>query len=123
MAKVTGKLQVTVRKAPTAQLGVRPGDDVDGAISGGSLHAAPAKQRRQALDLDTRLRLFHEATDRQRRRQRDAPVTPADGGRGWSREDLYERNGVPVFPVSAAAENEGRPAALELVNRLRDQDP
>jgi hypothetical protein len=33
------------------------------------------------------------------------------------------RNGVPVFPVSAAAGDEATPANLELVNRLRDQDP
>ena len=91
MAKVTGKLQVTVPKALALQLGIRPGDDVDWAISGHSLHVTPVKQRLQALDLETRLRLFHEATDRQRRRQQDAPVTPAEGGRGWSREDLYDR--------------------------------
>lgn len=33
------------------------------------------------------------------------------------------RNGVPVFPVSAAAQEERAPADLALVNRLRDQDP
>ncbi|MCY4076280.1 MAG: hypothetical protein OXH04_12725 [Acidobacteria bacterium] len=77
-----------------------------------------------------RLRLFHETTERQRRREREAPAVPAEGGRGWSREDLYDRgrataarNGVPVFPVSATAEEQGAPADLDLVNRLRDQDP
>ena len=78
----------------------------------------------------TRLRLFHEATERQRRREREVPVPSTGGDRGWLREDLYDRgrvtaatNGVPVFPVSAAAEDEGARADLELVNRLRDQDP
>ena len=81
-------------------------------------------------NLETRLRRFHKTTERQRRREREAPVPPAGGDRGWSREDLYVRgrvaaamNGVPVFPVSTAAEEQRAPADLELVNRLRDQDP
>ena len=43
------------------------------------------------LDRETRLRLFDQATERQRRRQQDAPLTPAGPDRGWSREDLYAR--------------------------------
>ena len=89
MAKVTTKLQVTVPKALAVQLGIRPGDDVDWTVSGNSLHVTPSKVRRRCLDLETRLRLFRQATDRQR--QRDARVTPTDGDRGWSREDLYDR--------------------------------
>ena len=91
MAKVTSKLQVTVPKALAAQLGIRPGDDVDWTVSGNSLHVTPSKDRRQCLDLETRLSLFRQATDRQRHRQRDARVTPTDVDRGWSREDLYDR--------------------------------
>ena len=91
MAKVTSKLQVTVPKTLAIQLGIRPGDDVDWTISGDSLHVTPSRNRRHVLDLETRLRLFHQATDRQRRRQQEAPVTQADVDRGWSREDLYER--------------------------------
>ena len=91
MAKVTSKLQVTVPKALAVQLGIRPGDDVDWTVSGNSLHVTPSKDRRQCRDLETRLRLFRQATDRQRQRQRDARVTPTDGDRGWSREDLYGR--------------------------------
>ncbi|MCY3820896.1 MAG: AbrB/MazE/SpoVT family DNA-binding domain-containing protein [Gammaproteobacteria bacterium] len=91
MAKVTSKLQVTVPKALAIQLGIQPGDEVDWAVSGDSFHVTPAKQRRHVLDLDTRLRLFHEATDRQRRREQVAPVKPTGGDRGWSREDLYDR--------------------------------
>lgn len=91
MAKVTSKLQVTVPKALAAQLGIRPGDDVDWTINGNSLHVTPSKDRRQLLDLETRLRLFREATERQRRRQRDVRVTSADGDRGWTREELYDR--------------------------------
>ena len=91
MAKVTSKLQVTLPKALAVQLGIRPGDDVDWTVSGHSLHVTPSRDRRQILDLETRLRLFQQATHRQRGRQREGRVTQADGDRGWSREDLYER--------------------------------
>ena len=91
MAKVSSKLQVTVPKALAAQLGIRPGDDVDWTINGNSLHVTPSRDRRQLLDLETRLRLFREATARQRRRQRDVRVRSADGDRGWTREELYDR--------------------------------
>ena len=91
MVRVPSKLQATSPKALAAQLGVRPGDDVDWTISGNSLHVTPSKDRRQVLDLETRLRLFHQATDRQCRRRREATVALADGDRGWSRKDLYER--------------------------------
>ena len=91
MAKVTSKLQVTLPKALAVQLGIRPGDDVDWTVSGNSLHVTPSRDRRQVLDLETRLRLFRQTTDRQRGRQQEAPVTQADVDRGWSREDLYER--------------------------------
>ena len=91
MAKVTSKFQVTVPKALAVQLGIQPGDDVDWTIGGDGLRVTPSKHRRSFLDLETRLRLFNEATDRQRRRERDARVTRTDGDRGWSREDLHNR--------------------------------
>ncbi len=46
VAKVTNKLQVTVPKPLAVQLGIRPGDDVDWAISGHSLQVIPTKHRR-----------------------------------------------------------------------------
>ena len=60
-------------------------------LSGNSRHVTPSRDRRQVLDLETRLRLFQQATDRQRRRRPEATVTQAAVDRGWSREDLYER--------------------------------
>lgn len=91
MAKVMGKLQVTVPKALAAELDVRPGDDVDRTISGNGLRAAPAMDRRRTLDRQSRLRLFDDATERQRRRQQRVEPAPARHGRGWSREELYDR--------------------------------
>ena len=101
MAKVTSKLQVTVPKALAVQVGIQPGDDVDWTMSGDGLRVTPSKHRRSFLDLETRLRLFNEATDRQRRRERDAGVTRTDGDRGWSREDLYDLAARP--PAAGAA--------------------
>ena len=91
MAKVTSKLQVTVPKALAAELEIRPGDDVDWTVSGNGLRVTPSRDRRPALDLATRLRLFDQATDRQQRRQQDVQPIPPGSDRGWSREDLYDR--------------------------------
>ena len=91
MAKVTSKLQVTVPKALAAELEIRPGDDVDWAVSGNSLRVTPSRDRRPILDLATRLRLFDQATNRQHRRQPGVQPMPQGSGRGWSREDLYDR--------------------------------
>ena len=91
MAKVTSKLQITVPKALAAELGIRPGDEVEWAVSGNGLRVTPSRDRRQSLDLATRLRLFDQATDRQRVRERDARPIPPGSDRGWSREDLHDR--------------------------------
>jgi bifunctional DNA-binding transcriptional regulator/antitoxin component of YhaV-PrlF toxin-antitoxin module len=64
MSKVTGKLQVTLPKAIAQALGAR--------------------------DKKVRLRIFDQATERQRKRQRKRrQQVTAD--RGWTREELYER--------------------------------
>ena len=92
MAKVTSKLQITVPKRLAAEVGIRPGDDIDWALSGHSLRVTPAAGRRGALDHASRLRLFDDATERQRRRQQDMDDAPPQGDRGWSREELYDRD-------------------------------
>ena len=91
MAKVTSKLQITVPKRLAAEVGISPGDDIDWALSGNGLHVTPAAERPGALDHASRLRLFDEATERQRRRQHGVEPTSAKRGRGWSREELYDR--------------------------------
>lgn len=93
MAKVTSKLQITVPKALAAELGIRPGDDIDWAINGNGLRVTPSTGRQQAPGHQTRLRLFDEATERQRRRQQGDKRGPAQRDRGWSREELYGRVG------------------------------
>ena len=91
MAKVTSKLQITVPKSLAAELGIRPGDDIDWAVSGNGLRVTPAAKCPGALDHASRLRLFDEATERQQRRQHGIEPTHAQRDRGWSREELYGR--------------------------------
>jgi bifunctional DNA-binding transcriptional regulator/antitoxin component of YhaV-PrlF toxin-antitoxin module len=93
MAKVTSKLQVTVPKALAVQYGIRPGDEISWLAAGDAIRVEPPRAR-PALDLAARLRLFDEATERQRLRERRgrrrARVAKARS-RGWTREDLYDR--------------------------------
>jgi len=89
MAKVTSKLQLTLPKAVAEDHGIRPGDELDVLSAGEGIRLVPARAR-GAPDTAFRLRLFDQATRRQRRRQKGV----AAGGstdRGWTREELYER--------------------------------
>lgn len=94
MAKVTSKLQITVPKTLAVELGIRPGDDIDWTVSGNGLRVTPSTDRRPGLDRESRLRRFDEATERQRRRRQNVGPAPAQGARGWSREELYDRDGA-----------------------------
>jgi AbrB family looped-hinge helix DNA binding protein len=92
MAKVTSKLQVTVPKAIAAQYGIRPGDEIEWVPAGDAIRVVPAGRGAVgATDLQSRLKLFDAATERQRLRQSKRPRRPARGDRGWKREDLYDR--------------------------------
>lgn len=88
MAKVTSKLQVTVPKALASAHGIKPGDEIEWSSAGETIRILPAGSRRQVLDTAARLRLFDLATARQRQRRRRALNAE---GRGWTREELYER--------------------------------
>ena len=93
MPKVTSKLQVTVPKAIADQYGIRPGDTIAWVAAGDAIRVLPGVQSQGCPDLAQRLRLFDQATERQRQREaaRPSPSPPVDSGRGWRREDLYER--------------------------------
>jgi len=86
MAKVTSKLQVTVPKAVADRYGIRPGDEIEWEAAGDAIRVLP--RPRQTGDVASRLRLFDLATARQAKRRRPAARTT---GRGWAREDLYQR--------------------------------
>jgi AbrB family looped-hinge helix DNA binding protein len=90
MAKVTSKYQVTLPKAIAQRYSIRPGDEIEWVAAGDVIRVVPSTGQVMAEDRDSRLRLFDQATDRHGRRP-SASKTPRTGGRGWTREDLYER--------------------------------
>jgi AbrB family looped-hinge helix DNA binding protein len=93
MSKVTSKLQVTIPKAIAEQYGIEPGDEIEFQAAGPTIRVVPPKGRwRPRLSLEERLRLFDEASARQREREAKMEL-PAEApkDRGWKREDLYER--------------------------------
>jgi len=93
MSKVTSKLQVTIPKAVAEQYGIKPGDEIEFQAAGEVIRVIPPHGRRiPRLSVEERLRLFDEATARQRQREKDMklPVEPP-AKRDWKREDLYER--------------------------------
>lgn len=91
MAKVTSKLQVTIPKAIATQIGIKPGDELDWAVAGDIVRVIPSRQLRRRLSVEARLKLFDQATARQRARDRRGRTSRKADGRGWSREELYER--------------------------------
>ncbi len=93
MAKVTSKLQVTIPKAIASEFGIEPGDEIEFQAAGEVIRIIPPRGRRRLrLSLEERLRLFDEATARQREREKTMKL-PAEKPRrrDWKREDLYTR--------------------------------
>jgi AbrB family looped-hinge helix DNA binding protein len=90
MAKVTSKLQVTLPKVIAERFGIRPGDEIEWRAEGNAIRVLPRAAEDESLDRDARLRSFDEATARQVRRNRVGRPA-ARGGRGWTREELYDR--------------------------------
>jgi len=93
MSKVTSKLQVTIPKAIADQFGIGPGNEIDWIPAGDGIRVIPTAKKTGAEDTELRLRLFDEATARQRRRE-SAGKRRRPKDRGWKREDLYRR-GLP----------------------------
>jgi AbrB family looped-hinge helix DNA binding protein len=94
VARVTSKLQVTVPKTIADQFSIRPGDEIDWIAAGDGIRVVK-RARKDASKTDAqkiRLRLFDQATQRQVKRNQEAGQPEgAEGGRGWTREDLYRR--------------------------------
>jgi bifunctional DNA-binding transcriptional regulator/antitoxin component of YhaV-PrlF toxin-antitoxin module len=90
MAKVTTKLQVTLPKALADAYAIVPGDEITWEAAGPVIRVIPGRPRETVLDRAGRLRHFDEASARLRRRYGAAARKPR-GGRGWTREELYER--------------------------------
>ena len=92
MGKVTSKLQVTMPKAIAERFAIRPGSEIEWVPAGEVIRIIPPRGRQRGLSREMRLKLFDQATARQRQRNtaRSRRKPPRD--RGWTREDLY-RNG------------------------------
>lgn len=92
MAKITSKLQLTLPKRLAEQHGLAPGDEVRFESVAGVIRMVPAGTPPDVLGMDERLRLFDEASRRISRRSRGRPEMKApSSGRGWTRDELYER--------------------------------
>jgi AbrB family looped-hinge helix DNA binding protein len=90
MAKVTSKYQVTVPKVIARLYGIHPGDDIDWVAAGDVIRVIPSGKPTAPEDLESRLRLFDQATERHRRRPSGRKAKgPVE--RGWTREELYGR--------------------------------
>jgi AbrB family looped-hinge helix DNA binding protein len=95
MSRVTSKLQVTLPKAIADQFEIRPGDEIEWEPAGDVIRVLPPGAAPAALDREQRLRVFDAATHRQAERQAGARRRPKAGrDRGWTREDLYQRDGA-----------------------------
>lgn len=90
MAKITSKYQTTVPKVIAEKYDLHPGDEIDWVAAGEVIRVIPPGKQGSTEDREFRLRLFDQATDRQRRRD-SADKVQRPRERGWAREDLYER--------------------------------
>lgn len=90
MSRVTKKLQVSVPKALADRYDIQPGDDLEWQPAGEILRVIPPGRQSRQVALSERVRLFDEATERQRERESREPVAKTTE-RGWTRDDLYDR--------------------------------
>jgi len=90
MAKVTGKLQITLPKALAERCGIRVGDDLELRSVGRSIQIDRRTLRDASQLRRDRLAHFDKATTRQRTRERTVPLAPTRS-RGWTRQELYVR--------------------------------
>jgi AbrB family looped-hinge helix DNA binding protein len=92
MSRVTSKLQVTVPKAIADRYGIAPGQDLDWLEAGDGIRVVPQSARaREGADVASRLAVFDQATERQRAREAQRGPVPVTAGRGWTRDELYDR--------------------------------
>jgi bifunctional DNA-binding transcriptional regulator/antitoxin component of YhaV-PrlF toxin-antitoxin module len=90
MSKVTCKYQVTMPKKIADSYAIRPGDEIDWVAAGDVIRVIPPGRRGEAIDRESQLRLFDQATERLQKRPATQPQVETPD-RGWSREDLYGR--------------------------------
>jgi len=90
---MTPKLQLTVPEAIAEKYQIRPGDEVEWIEAGEESRVIPAKVLPRMLNAQERLRIFDEATARQRARETESPLETLESiTRGWTREEIYSRD-------------------------------
>jgi AbrB family looped-hinge helix DNA binding protein len=94
MSKITSKLQVTLPKAIAERFKIKPGDQIDWEAAGEAIRVVPAKRKRAKAEPRDRMRVFDQATKRQREREAARGPAPAAADRGWTRAGLYDRGGA-----------------------------
>ena len=89
---MTSKRQVTIPKVVADRFGIEPGDEIQWIPSGDEIRVVlPGRTADEALNLEERLRLFDEATSRRNARV-TSPACEDAGERGWTRDELYDRD-------------------------------
>jgi len=89
MTRVTGKFQITLPKRLVDAFGIHVGDEVELVAAGDVIAIVPASAAKLRLSREERLQHFDQATRRQELRSR--AVVAETEGRGWSRDELYDR--------------------------------
>lgn len=91
MSKVTSKLQVTIPKAIATAYGIEPGSNIEFVPAGDGIRVEVGRAASPA-DPSRPLALFDAASQRQAHRNSERAAAAATDGRGWTRDDLYERD-------------------------------
>jgi AbrB family looped-hinge helix DNA binding protein len=92
VSRITSKLQVTIPKAIAERYGIAPGDEISFVPAGDVLRVVPGvASAAPAIDVESRLRIFDQASARQALRQKRRPARRPRTDRGWTREELYDR--------------------------------
>ncbi|REJ83873.1 MAG: AbrB/MazE/SpoVT family DNA-binding domain-containing protein [Acidobacteria bacterium] len=93
MAKSNEQMQVTIPKALAERYGISPGDELELEPAGRDILIRVGRRGPLVpLATEERLRIFDQATARQRRRdQRLGSLGDRPADRGWKRGDLYDR--------------------------------
>lgn len=96
MSKVTSKFQVTIPRAVARAHGIGPGTDLRFESAGDAIRVRinDPTEVPSLDDRERRLYLFDQATARQEERNGSEGAGRADDGRGWTRDELYDR-GLP----------------------------
>ena len=91
---MTSKLQVTVPKALASQYGIEPGDEIEWEAAGEVIRVIPSRPTTPETSVESRLRLFDAASRRQRQRETTRPESQPGRApnRGWTRDELYDRD-------------------------------